>query len=213
MQQARALTRDTLVAAAKTLARRDPDLADLLGRHGVPPMWGRRPGFACLVQIILEQQVSLVAARTLYLRLVRVAGSVTPEAILQLGEDGLRNAGLTRQKASYCVGLAQKLLRQEIDLSAIAGGEDGAGREQLLAVPGLGPWTVDVYYLMALRRPDVWPQGDLALAIALKRAKRLRERPDATRQRAITKAWAPWRSVAARLLWQAYLAHRSGNPI
>ncbi len=82
------------------------------------------------------------------------------------------------------------------------------GRATLLALRGIGPWSADIYYLMALRRPDVWPVGDLALAIALQEVKRLRGRPDTERQLAMSADWAPWRSVAARLLWHHYLSTR-----
>ena len=77
-----------------------------------------------------------------------------------------------------------------------------------MGVPGLGPWSVDIYYLMALRRPDVWPRGDLALALALREVKRLDGLPTKDEQQALVSAWAPWRSVAARLLWAHYLAAR-----
>ena len=79
-------------------------------------------------------------------------------------------------------------------------------------VPGLGPWSVDIYYLMALRRPDVWPRGDLALALALREVKRLDDLPTKDEQQALASAWAPWRSVAARLLWAHYLAARGQYP-
>ena len=81
----------------------------------------------------------------------------------------------------------------------------------LLDVPGLGPWSVDIYYLMALRRPDVWPRGDLALAIALRDVKGLRALPSYEQQQDLTRPWAPWRSVAARILWAHYLTER-GRP-
>lgn len=208
----RALTRESLAQGAWVLARRDSDLADLLCCHGLPPMWGRRPGFASLLRIILEQQVSLASAATLYRKLQQRAGSVTPHRIARLGADGLRTAGLTRQKARYCIGLAERLLQGELNLSAIAAATDDTARRQLLAVPGLGPWSVDVYFLMALRRPDVWPMGDLALAVALQRLKGLAQRPDEDAQRKLTAAWSPWRSVAARILWMDYLsAKRRGN--
>jgi DNA-3-methyladenine glycosylase II len=93
----------------------------------------------------------------------------------------------------------------------VARGSDEDGRRQLLALPGLGPWSVDIYYLMALRRPDVWPQGDLALVRAAVRVKRLRSHPSAERLARLARAWAPWRSVAARMLWQEYLAEQAGR--
>jgi DNA-3-methyladenine glycosylase II len=85
---------------------------------------------------------------------------------------------------------------------------DTEGRSILLSIPGLGPWSVDIYYLMALRRPDVWPEGDLALASALRDVKRMRELPSRENQRAIAARWSPWRSVAARFLWAHYLEAR-----
>lgn len=171
-------------------------------------MWARRPGFATLIHIVLEQQVSIAAARTLFLRLRQQLGGMSPQAIAGCGVTGLRRFGLTRQKAAYCHGLAIAVEGGQLDLGGIARAPDASGREALLAMHGLGPWSVDVYYLMALRRPDVWPTGDLALAEALRHVKRLPQRPDAARQLAISAAWAPWRSVAARLLWHYYLDSR-----
>jgi len=170
-------------------------------------MWGRRPGFGSLVRIILEQQVSIVAARTMYRRLqAHVGGAMTPQGIATLQVAGLREFGLTRQKAAYCHGLALRVLDGTLDLAAVSRAPDETARAALLAVPGLGPWSVDIYFLMALRRPDVWPQGDLALAVALREIKRLRSLPSREAQQQMAARWAPWRSVAARLVWAHYLA-------
>lgn len=201
----RVLTRTAIDAAARELARRDADLGAILARHGPPPMWSRRPGFATLVHIVLEQQVSIAAAATLFRRIGAAIGGMTPESVAAQGPRRLHRLGMTRQKASYCHGLALAVLGGGLDLAALGRGDDEAGRRALLGLRGIGPWSVDVYYLMALRRPDVWPRGDLALATALAEVKRLRRRPDQERQRAIAKSWTPWRSVAARLLWQHYL--------
>jgi len=201
----RVLTGPALAEGARELARRDPDLAAILERHGTPPMWGRRPGFATLVHIVLEQQVSIAAARTLFRRIGAALGGMTPANVAACGVRGLRRHGMTRQKASYCHGLATAVLAGGLNLAAIARAPDDEGRQELLQLRGIGPWSVDIYYLMALRRPDVWPDGDLALAAALHDVKRLRRRPDGVAQRRISSAWAPWRSVAARLLWQHYL--------
>jgi DNA-3-methyladenine glycosylase II len=193
---------------ARQLAASDPDLGDVIRRLGEPPMWGRRPGFATLIQIILEQQVSLAAARTAYLRVAGQLGAMTPEAVHAVRESGLRNLGLTRQKAAYCHGLATRILDGSLDLGVVARSPDGVGRQILLAIPGLGPWSVDIYYLMALGRPDIWPQGDLALASAIQDVKHLAALPTRDEQQALAHDWAPWRSIAARLLWAHYLAAR-----
>jgi DNA-3-methyladenine glycosylase II len=204
----RALTRVSIATAARALRDSDRDLSRIFERLGVPPLWGRRPGFATLIRIILEQQVSLAAARSLYRRLVGSLGEMTAESMCAIGETGLREFGLTRQKARYCHGLAARVLEGSLDLSAVAALPDAAGRSILLSIPGLGPWSVDIYYLMALRRPDVWPEGDLALASALREVKRMRELPSREKQRVIAARWSPWRSVAARLLWAHYLEAR-----
>ena len=204
----RSLTPESLRQGARQLAAVDPDLGAVLGRLGEPPMWGRVPGFPTLIQIILEQQVSLAAARTMYRRLTGHLGTMTPEAVYAIQLSGLRNFGLTRQKAGYCFGLAARILDGSLDLSSVANGPDDRGRQILLAVPGLGAWSVDIYYLMALRRPDVWPQGDLALAVALREVKHLTDLPTKNEQQLLASHWAPWRSVAARILWAHYLAVR-----
>ena len=205
----RALNRETLGNGARALARRDADLARVLRRVGEPSVSGRRPGFATLIRIILEQQVSYSAARTLYLRLQSHVGEVTPNAIHRLEPAGLRQLGLTRQKSGYCHGLAGRILAGTLDLGAVARSPDEQGRSMLLEVPGLGPWSVDIYYLMALRRPDIWPNGDLALAVALREVKGLRTLPSREQQQAFAETWVPWRSVAARILWAHYLSVRA----
>jgi DNA-3-methyladenine glycosylase II len=204
----RALTQATLAAGVAALARRDRDFAALAARNGLPPMWARRPGFPTLVHIVLEQQVSIAAARTLFRRVREALGGITPERVAGRGVAGLFRLGLTRQKASYCHALAEAVLDGSLSLPGIARARDAEGRAALLALRGIGPWSADIYYLMALRRPDVWPVGDLALAVALQEVKRLRKRPDAARQLAMSEGWAPWRSVAARLLWHYYLTTR-----
>jgi DNA-3-methyladenine glycosylase II len=204
----RTLTRQVLHEASGQLAARDAALAGVRERLGTPPLWGRRPGFATLVRIILEQQVSLASARTLYQRLYAYLGGMTPGHVAACSITALREFGLTRQKAGYCHGLALRLQDGSLDLRAVARAPDEAGRAALLDVPGLGPWSVDIYYLMALRRPDVWPTGDLALAVALRELKRMKRLPTREEQQRLARHWAPWRSVAARMLWAHYLEAR-----
>jgi DNA-3-methyladenine glycosylase II len=208
----RSLTRALLGEGARHLIARDGDLARIHQRLGDPPIWGRRPGFPALVKIILEQQVSLRSAAAMYRRIDEHVGGMSAERVSRIGVTGLRQLGVTRQKAAYCHGLACRVLDGRLDLAAVARASDEEGRRMLLDVPGLGPWSVDIYFLMALRRPDVWPRGDLALASALRDVKGLRALPSHEQQLKLSRTWAPWRSVAARILWAHYLSAR-GLPL
>ncbi len=204
----RHLTAKTLSVATDELADRDSDLGAIVRQFGPPPLWVRRPGFATLLRIILEQQVSLASARTMFERLRLTLGAVTAEAVSSLDVSGLRALGFTRQKAGYCHGLAERICSGRLDLGAIGRMTDDVGVARLLEIRGLGPWSVDIYFLIALRRPDVWPRGDVALATAVHHVKRLRTRPDDVRLARLAKRWMPWRSVAARILWHHYLSTR-----
>ena len=202
------IDRSVLLRATEALCRRDRDLAAVVARHGPPPLWARRPGFATLALIILEQQVSLASGRAAYRRLERAAGGVTADRVARVTERELRDAGLTRQKARYCRGLAERICDGSLSLRRVARADDEAARALLCEVVGIGRWTADVYLLFALRRPDLWPPGDLALEVALQRLKGLPAKPRPERALAIAAAWRPWRSVAARLLWHFYLSTR-----
>jgi DNA-3-methyladenine glycosylase II len=195
-----------LRAAAEALAAVDPDLGGILARLGPPPLWDRPPGLETLVAIVLEQQVSLASGAAALARLRAAAGAIEPAAIVAIGEEGARKAGLTRQKARYVVGLAEATLDRRFDPDALAAADDDSARTALTALLGIGRWTADIYLLMALRRPDIWPDGDLALAASMRRAKALTALPSGAEQREIAESWRPWRAVAARLLWHAYLA-------
>ena len=200
------LTTETLAEGVAELARRDPHLAAVVARHGAPPLWDRPPGFETLVQIILEQQISLSAGRAAYGRLERLAGAVTPERVAALTEADLRGAGLTRQKSAYIRGLARAIVGGEFDPDHLTDLDDESARAALIKLRGVGAWTADIYLLMALGRADIWPSGDLALVAAIREVKRLRSLPGPERIGRITRAWSPWRAVAARVLWHHYLS-------
>jgi DNA-3-methyladenine glycosylase II len=205
------LTGETLSSGLQHLASRDADLSAILARLGAPPMWDREPGFPTLVHIILEQQVSLASARAAFDRLRTAAAPLTPEAFLTFDDARLKSIGFSRQKTGYARGLAQAMLERRLDLAELAGMPDGEVRRVLLKIKGIGPWSADIYLLMALRRPDVWPAGDLALAVAAQRIKRLPACPSSAELEAMGDAWRPWRAVAARLLWYYYLAGTRDN--
>jgi DNA-3-methyladenine glycosylase II len=200
-----------LRAAVELLADRDARLARIVARHGMPPLWPREPGFETLVRIILEQQVTLDSGHAAFDRIVRAGGAASPEAILALDAAGLRAVGITRQKARYLVGLACRVAAGDLDVGGLGGLPDDDARSALVAVPGIGPWTADVYLLLALRRPDTWPSGDIALASAARDALGLAIRPGPVELTALAEPWRPWRAAAARLLWHAYLSDRAAK--
>jgi len=202
------LTEASLGRAARTLASRDPDLAAILANRGVPPLWAREPGFPTLVLIVLEQQVSLASARAAFDRL-SAAGPVEPATFLAHDDAQLLAFGFSRQKARYVRELAASVRSGRLDLDALSEENDADVHARLTSLPGIGPWSATIYLLMALRRPDVWPIGDLALAAAVQAAKGLGRRPDAHDLEAIAEPWRPWRAVAARLLWSDYLGRRA----
>ena len=202
------LTPETLALAAAELARRDKDLAQIFKTHGPPPMWGRSRGFSTLIKIILEQQVSLASAASLFKRLRRNVVPFTPQRMIEMGELHLRTQGLTRQKAAYCVHLSQAIVEKRLDLRRLSRMNDADARAMLTGVKGLGLWSADVYLLMAMRRADIWPADDLALAVAMTQIRRTETRLKAAELTEIAEAWRPFRSVAARMLWQYYLAAR-----
>lgn len=207
------LDTESLGLAARELAERDAGLRAILEELGPPPLWDRPPGFPTLARIILEQQVSLASAASLARRLEgELGGLLSPEAVLRRGEEGLRGLGLTRQKARYVHALAEAVASGALDLDGLVALPDAEVRRVLTALPGIGRWTADVYLLMVLLRPDVWPLGDLALARAAADVLGGETPPSQAELGEIAERWRPWRSVAARLLWSRYLVDR-GQPL
>jgi DNA-3-methyladenine glycosylase II len=204
--QQRRLTSESLAAAAEALAARDRHLASIYQLHGTPPMWARRPGFPTLLRIVLEQQVSLVSARAMFERLKSNIEPFTSLGFIEAGEPYLRSLGVTRQKAHYCLQVAHAFTDSHLEKLGRMNDEDA--HATLLSIKGVGPWTANIYLLMALRRPDIWPDGDIALATAVGRLRKMHQRPGFTELAQIAESWRPYRSVAARMLWQYYLAER-----
>jgi len=202
------LTEARLLEGVAILAAQDDDLAAIVHRWGPPPLWAREPGFPTLVHIILEQQVSLASARAAFERLQSMATPLTPTRFLELDDETLRAVGFSRQKAGYSRHLAQAIVTGEVDLYGLLTAPDEIARAALVARKGIGPWTADIYLLMCLGRPDVWPVGDLALQVAMQTIKGLTQRPTVVEMETLAEGWRPWRAVAARLLWHHYLRER-----
>ena len=204
------LNRRTLAAAAKKLAEREPHLRTSFELYGIPPLWDRPQGFATLLQIILEQQVSLASAKACFDKLCVRVGELTPTALLECTDAELRADGFSRQKTAYGRHLAESILERRIDLDALSTLSDEAAKAELTKLKGVGEWTSDIYLLMALCRPDIMPKGDLALHIAWHKLSG-EPRPETDEFLEIAERWRPYRSVAARMLWHFYLSERQNG--
>tara|TARA_B110000908_G_C10244071_1_gene447767 strand:- start:1552 stop:2190 length:639 start_codon:yes stop_codon:yes gene_type:complete len=184
---------------ATWLAQNDPRLAYALSQTGPLPLRRRPDGFAQLLSAIVSQQVSVASANAIWKRMEN-AGLTTEGAVLAAGEDGLRSAGLSRQKIAY----SQALAEAQIDYDALRMVDDTAVMATLTAVKGIGIWTAEIYAMFSLGRVDVFAPGDLALQVAAQELYSLSERPKEKELRQMSLAWTPYRSVAARLLFAYY---------
>lgn len=196
----------TLLHGVAYLCARDADLARVVDEFGPPPLWARPPGFATLLHIILEQQVSLASAHAAFRKLGERVRPLTPGNFLALDDATLREVGFSRQKARYGRLLARAVLDGSLDLEALAELDDDEVRRRLKSIKGIGDWTANIYMMEALLRPDVWPSGDLALANAARRVKGLARRPSPVQLEELGQRYRPWRAVAARIFWHHYLS-------
>ena len=193
------------------LVELDPDLAGIEAAAGPMPWRTRTAGFPGLLQAIVGQQISNGAAAAIWRRLAAVPGSLDPQGLLALGDEALRGAGLSRPKVLHVRALATAFAEGRVEADRLAAMDDDTAIATLSMIRGTGRWTAEGYLLFALGRGDVFPAGDLALAGAVADLKRLPARPGAVTLRRIAEAWAPDRSVAARLLWHHW-RFRTGRP-
>lgn len=201
------LTQTRLKRAAIGLATEHAELRHVYQTYGPPPLWDREPGFATLLRIILEQQVSLASAKACFDKLTARLGEVSAENVLTLSDSELKEVGFSRQKTAYARHLAEAVLNEHIDLDSLHELPDAEAKAELTRLKGIGEWTSDIYLLMALLRPDVMPRGDIALHSAWHKLSG-EPRPTSDAFLVIAERWRPYRSVAARLLWHFYLSER-----
>ena len=201
------LTLRSLRLHAKTLASRCPHLAIVYEKYGPPPLWDRPHGFQTLLQIILEQQVSLASAKACFDKLCRRVGDVNPKSFLRSTDAQLRTDGFSRQKTAYARHLAEAVIEKRIDFAALTTLPDAGVKDELINLKGVGEWTSDIYLLMAMLRPDVMPKGDVALHTAWHKLSG-DPRPKSDEFLIIAERWRPYRSVAARMLWHFYLSEK-----
>jgi DNA-3-methyladenine glycosylase II len=205
---ARAFSEAELPALCDQLGSRDAALRRVIDEFGYPPCWHRPNTFESLVWFILEQQVSLASAKAALERLRERTGSITPENVLALTDEELRASAFSRQKTAYVRGLAQEIMAGRLNLEDLGRLSDEAIRQRLIQLRGIGNWTIDVYLILVLHRVDLFPAGDLAAVNGLRELNGLPRTTTVDELRAMTREWAPYRTVGTLLVWHYYLSRR-----
>ena len=190
----------------KMLTRSDPKMQEILNLYGPPPAWSRPPGFVSLVQIILEQQVSLASATAHFNKLQRQLGEISPVNVLKLSDEEFRASHISQQKTRYLRILAEAILNQELALDKLPELEEEYARKELTKLKGIGHWTADIYLMFCLRSKDIFPIGDIAVVNTIKELYAVNTTPEIM---AVAAQWAPNRSLAVHFLWHYYLRKRN----
>ncbi|MGB0661867.1 MAG: DNA-3-methyladenine glycosylase family protein [Mangrovicoccus sp.] len=193
------MTPDCVAEGAAWLASAEPRFATALDLTGPLPLRRKKDGFEPLLSAIVSQQVSVAAADAIW-RKLKAAKLTGPRKITWASDEDLRACGLSRQKIRYAKALADAKIRYP-DLRQRPCEEVIT---ELVAVPGIGRWTAEIYAMFSLGRADVFAPGDLALQEAARLLFELDARPSEKNLRDMAAAWSPWRAVAARLLWAYY---------
>ncbi len=193
------------------LSSKDRELKFIIKSFGYPPMWTRPNTFETLVHIILEQQVSLASALAALNKLREKLTKITPEGLLALTDEELKACYFSRQKTIYARSLAAAIQSKQLNLKSLEKLPDEDVRARLVALKGIGNWTVDVYLMFVLRRADIFPIGDLAAVNALKQVKKLSKDTAKEGLLDITGEWQPYRTVATMILWHHYLSIRKAS--
>ncbi len=201
-------TADNFNSICDKLAKKDEALSAVLKQFGYPPMWKRQPGFETLLHIILEQQVSLASALAALHKLKEKITVVSPENILLLTDEELRACYFSRQKISYARHLSASILSNQLQLVKLDEMPDEAVRIELKKIKGIGDWSAEVYMMMAMQRADHFPIGDIALVNSIKTVKNLPVETSREEILLMAEKWKPNRTVAAFILWHAYLSKR-----
>ena len=187
------------------LTKKDSIFKTIVDNYGVPEIPKRKQGFETLCLLILEQQVSIDSAKATFIKLKAAVTHFAPTLLLQLSEQEYRTCGVSRQKTTYIKCLATAIIDQQIDLESLSQKNAKTVREELIKIKGIGNWTIDVYLMFSLQSPDILPLGDIAIINTIKELLSIFEK---TEMEFYTQKWAPYRSMAAFLLWHHYLQKR-----
>ncbi len=204
-----------VATAMRALRRTCPVMRRMHDLAGDPPLRRREPGLEGLVRIVAGQQVSVASANAIWTRVEQTVTPLTAKRLLAMTDAEYRETGLSRPKVKTLRAVAAAI-RDGLDLQALANIDEAIARDRLTAISGIGPWTADIFLMFCLGRADVFAPGDLALQIAWQRAVEADARPTTKEMAMIAARWAPYRAVAALMLWSYYRvakAARSGAPV
>ncbi|MEH6473560.1 MAG: hypothetical protein V7752_20240 [Halopseudomonas sp.] len=198
------MTQQIIATGIAALADVDNDIAQAVDQLGIPSPRIRPAEFEAFLLAIVSQQISTPAARAIMGRVMTLLPEISAQALLSQDDFSLRNAGLSLRKIEYAKGLAAAVVTGRFDIDSLAAMDDAEAIKVITSLRGFGRWSAEIYLLLSLKRPDIFPADDLALLDALKRLKKLPARPSPKQARDLIAHWAPWRSVGSLLLWDYY---------
>jgi DNA-3-methyladenine glycosylase II len=206
-------TLDHIAEGLDALCTADGRLQRVRAVAGEVPLRLSAPGFASLASIVVAQQVSKASADAIFGRLARLVDPLSAEALLAAPEAVFREAGLSRPKERTLLAVAHAVAEDGLDLDGLCRFDPAQAMQRLVAIPGIGPWTAEVYLLFAAGHPDIFPARDVALQSAVGHALGIEPRPGEKALAGIAESWAPWRGVAARLFWAYYRETRGRDVV
>lgn len=195
----------------KALTALDPELHPVIAIAGEVPLRRRPGGFEGLARIVVSQQLSVASAAAIWNRLETAVAPLQPAAFLAATDDALAACGLSRPKIKTLRGVADAAACGRLELDALAELPPEQAVAILTELPGIGPWTAEIYLMFCLGHADIFPAGDLALKNAVADAFQMAERPSTPALADHAARWSPWRAVAARLFWAYYRTRREGR--
>ncbi len=201
-----------MLKGVRSLTRKCPHMRKVRALTGVPQVRRHASGFEGLARIVVGQQLSLASAEAIWKRMQAAVRPMTAETFLSLSDAELRAAGLSQGKVRTLRALSEAIVGG-LDLEELRQRPEDEVHDTLTALPGIGPWSADIYLLFCLGRTDAFAAGDLALQIAVRSAMGLPERPSRDELFAIAETWRPWRGVAAHLLWAYYKVATIAAPV
>jgi len=191
------------------LSTKDNTILQIINSFGIPPLWKRPASFTTLIKIILEQQVSLASAKAAFTQLQQTIGDdITPEKILALSNDTLKNCYFSKQKIVYVKDLSNKIISKSLCLENLELQTDEDVKQQLIQVKGIGNWSATVFLMMALNRCSHFPIGDIALINSIKVEKNLPKETSIETIEIIAENWKPYKTIASYIFWWSYLNRR-----